>query len=158
MSFDIYLIGFSEGKSVDLAKEQVRAVLQKHSLEPLGNDSFNVNFPDGSHVELSASGLNDSGKFECCAFNIINMSDAIVRFVFEVAKAGKGALLPTMEPTPCILVDASLKESLPADLALPIVECESPEALIQLLAGGYKKWSAYRDYVTNKQSPSDSKV
>ena len=157
MSFDIFLAGFSHGKHCDLARDPFRAVLHKHKLEPCGDECYNVYFEDGSHVEADVSGLDGPGAFDCCAFYIIHNSDAIVRFIFELAAAGRGALFPTMEGPPCILVDAALRQHLPPDLGFIVVECPSPEELVRFLRGGYQDWSAYRDFVVNKYGTPDPK-
>lgn len=147
MSFDIHLIKFSKGQGCELPRERVRSLLHQHEYHQQSEDSFDVQFKDGSHVEFLAHGLASSDSFKGCAFWIRGMSTEIIRFVFEVAKEADTVLFPTMEGNPCILVRPDQRVELPGDLDLPIVECSSPEELGRLVMDGYQAWLRYRNHV-----------
>ena len=147
MSFDIHLIRFAKGRACELPRESVRAALHGYTFRQLSLDSYDVQFQDGSHVEFDAHGLSGSAAFNGCVFWIRGMSDAIIRFVFEVARAGETVLFPTMEGNPCILVRPGQNVELPPDLDLPLAECYTPEQLGRFVADGYQDWSRYRDHV-----------
>lgn len=151
MSFDVYLQRFDKGQPAKVSREQVLSVLRSTKFS--GPDDFGfyvVKFPDGQDVEFSAEGLQGSGEFTGCSFQIRGMSPHLVRFMFEVAKAGDMVLIATMEPFVPILSRPEQQEQLPAELAendpAPVV-CGSPEELDSLLSGSYESWQKYRDQV-----------
>jgi len=147
MSFDLYFIKFSKGKGGDLPREPMRRILQNQVFNQTDEDCYDIRFPDGSHVELDATGLSGSEPLSCCAFYIRGMTEAIVRLAFEITRETGCVMFPVMEDSPCVLVDASQRAELPAGFDGPIVECHSADELGQLLVGGYKEWSRYRDQV-----------
>jgi hypothetical protein len=154
MSFDVHLQKFADGHAADANREGVRAVLQSTAF--VGPDEFGfyvVTFPDDIRVELSASGLDGTGAFTGCAFFIRGMSSDLVRFIFEVARAGDMVILPAMEHFVPILSSPEQRAHLPADLTdrdpAPVV-CDTPEGLESLLSGGYEGWKKYRDQILNK--------
>jgi hypothetical protein len=151
MSFDVFLQRFEAGQSAQVSRERVLAVLRATKFHPLHSaDYYAVEFPDGSDVEFAADGLQGTGDFKGCAFFIHGMSQHLVRFMLEVAKAGDMVILPAMEPFVPILSLAEQQKQLPAELAEndpePVL-CGSPEELEILLSGGYEGWQNYRDRV-----------
>ena len=151
MSFDVYLQRFDKGEPAEVSREPVLTVLR--SAKFTGPDDLGfyvVEFPDGQDVEFSAEGLQGSGEFTGCAFHIRGISPHLVRFMFEVAKAGDMVLVATMEPFVPILSRPEQRQQVPAELAendpAPVV-CGSPEELHSLLSGGYESWQEYRDQV-----------
>ena len=139
MSFDVYLQKFARGESAEVSREQVLAILR--NTEFSGPDNFGfyvVKFPDGQDVEFSAKGLQGSGEFMSCSFQIRGMSPNLVRFILEVARAGDMVMLPAMEDFVPILSRPEQRKELPEDLASnepePVV-CGSPEELESLLSG-----------------------
>jgi hypothetical protein len=151
MSFDVFLQRFAAGQSAQVSREQVRAVLTTRKfIGPNDFGFFIVQFPDGVDVEFSAKGLRDSADFKGCAFHIRCMSPHLVRFMFEVAKAGDMVMLPLMEDFVPILSNSAQRGELPTELIQkdpgPVL-CGSPEELESLLAGGFAEWQKYRDKV-----------
>ncbi|MGA3269306.1 MAG: hypothetical protein ABSE16_21125 [Verrucomicrobiota bacterium] len=141
MSFDVFLQRFGGGKPAEVSREPVLAVLRTTKFR--GPDDFGVyvvEFPDGQEVERSAEGLQGPGAFKDCSFEIHGMSPHLVRFMFEVAKAGDMVMLPAMEDFVPILSRPEQRKELPEDLAgnePEPVGCDSPEELDLLLSGGY---------------------
>jgi hypothetical protein len=151
MSFDIYLQRFANGKPAEVSREPVLAVLRTTKFS--GPDDFGVytvEFPDGQEVEFSAEGLQGCGEFTGCSFEIRDMSPHLVRFVFEIARAGDMVMIPAMEEFVPILSRPEQQKELSEDLASndpePVV-CSSTEELESLLSGGYAGWQKYRDQV-----------
>jgi hypothetical protein len=148
MSFDIFLQKFSEGKPAEANREAVLAVLNKVAFT--GPDKFGfhiVKFPDGVDVEFSAKELYSIGEFTGCAFNVREMSPHLIKFIFEIAKAGDMIILPSNGDS-LILSLPDQNQHLPQDLAEndpPPVVCESAAELEALLCGGYEQWRKYRD-------------
>jgi hypothetical protein len=155
MSFDIFLQRFAGGKPAEVSREPVLAVLRTTKFS--GPDDFGiyvVEFPDGQEVEFSAKGLQGSGEFKDCSFEIHGMSPHLVRFMFEIAKAGDMVMLPAMEDFVPILSLPEQRKELPAELAEndpePLI-CGSPEELESLLSGGYAGWQKYRDKILHEK-------
>ena len=149
MSFDVYLERFEAGKSAQVSREPVLAVL-KTAKYTTPHNCYVVEFPDGTDVEFSASELEGSGDFTGCAFFIHGNSPHLTKFIFEIARAGDMVIFATMEPFVPILSRSEQRQQLPAELAEndpePVVCC-SPEELDSLLSGGYESWQKYRDQV-----------
>jgi hypothetical protein len=154
MSLDIFLQKFSAGQPTEVNREQVLAIL--NATKFTGPDNFGyyiVSFPDGVDVEFSAKGLDGRTKFNGCMFHIRGMNSQLVKFIFEIAKAGDMVILPATEDFVPILSIAGQRQHLPSDLAKnepkPIL-CESSGELESLLSGGFGGWCKYRDQVVNK--------
>lgn len=149
MSFDVYLKRFEAGKSAQVSREPVLAVL-KTAKYTNPHNCYVVEFPDGADVEFSASELEGSGDFADGAFFIHGKSLHLTKFIFEIARAGDMVRLAAMEPFVPILTRAEQRQQLPAELAgndpEPVI-CRSPEELDSLLSGGYEAWQNYRDRV-----------
>ena len=141
MSFDVFLQRFQDGKSAAADHESVRRVLEGRRRSEIGGDAYDVQFDDGSHVEFSPG-----------AFSLRGISQEVVAFMFEVAKAGRTVMFPAMEGSLCIVFDADQKAHLPRQLSekFNVVECQSAEELAELLSGGYSSWRAYRDRIVGK--------
>jgi hypothetical protein len=153
MSFDVFLTKLVAGKPADVNREQVRAVLQTTKFTGPNEFGFYVvEFSDGVDVQFSAEGLDGAGEFRDCAFHIRGMGSHLVRFIFEIAKAGDMVILPAMEPFVPILTSPEQIKELPPGLAkdgLEPVVCRAPAELESLLCGGYAGWRKYRDQVIN---------
>jgi len=149
MSFDVILIKFSAGMPAKSNREAVLAVLNAAKFQgPNDHDFYVVEFADGYSVELYSNGLHGEGEFTGCTFFMRGMSPDLVRFVFDMAKAGDMVMLPTMENFVPILSSPGQQNELPKDLAeneIPPVLCRSPEELWALLVDGYDGWKKYRD-------------
>ena len=151
MSFDVFLQKFVRGEPAKANRESVRAVLSTQDFS--GPDDFgfyDVRFTDGSEVEFSASGLSGESDFAACAFHIRGMSQRLVSFIWDIAKAGEMVILPAMDDFVPILSSLEQHNHLPQDLArdfpVPVV-CKSPAELESLLVGGYSGWQRYRNQV-----------
>jgi hypothetical protein len=88
MSFDLYLERLVSGESAEVDKVAVLEQLRRHC--PDREDKwgvYDVRFPDGSHVEFVAKGLESAEKFSGCAFHLRGFTPLIVEFVLFTALA-----------------------------------------------------------------------
>jgi hypothetical protein len=157
MSFDVFLQKFDAGEPAQADRELVLNVLRTHRYDgPDGFGFYVVKFPDGSDVEFSAKGLEDNTGFTDCAFHIRGMGQHLVRFIFEIAKAGDMVILPAMDPFVPILSRPAQIDAVPAGLAendpKPVF-CESADELQSLLSEGYGAWKKYRDQIAKSEAP-----
>jgi hypothetical protein len=151
MSFDVFLVTFRNGGKSTADAAAARTVLERsrHNRRP-EFDVYDVNFEDGSHVELCAGGLEGGGEsFDGCMFALRGFSDAIGSFIFEFSRAAGCVIFPAMEPACVLLPREDLAAHLPADLSedfqrIPV--CSGHE-LLAALNGGYDAWRAYRAHV-----------
>ncbi len=148
MSFDIFLQKFENGAPAEVSRSGILALLK--SKQYTGPDSFGVydiQFPDGVSVEFSAQGLESSGAFEGCAFHIRVFSEQLVDFVFDVARAGNMAVIPTTEDAIVLLTSEDDKRELPSDVlqGSHLILLTSAAELQVILQQGYTVWSKYRE-------------
>jgi hypothetical protein len=159
MSFDLHLQHFSRGNSASVDPAPVVEVLAKENYT--GPDPFGfycVEFADGTTVEFNASGLNGQGPFSGCAFHVRGMGNHLVRFVFDVARAGNFVIFncqgnDSQESPVLIMVRSDQTEHLPGDLTTQYESrpvCTSPEMLGALLFSDYDEWQDYRDQIVHK--------
>jgi len=156
VSFDVFLQRFSGGEGAEVDRRAVREVLAKTTYR--GPDDFGfyvVAFPDGVEVEFSASGLESQESFTGCVFHIRGIGDDLIKFMFDVARAGDMVMIPAMEDTPLVLVSDAQRSAVPSDMLddLRPALVRSPEELGALLSGGFDGWSAYRDKVLGQSGP-----
>jgi hypothetical protein len=151
MSFDVFLQRFVGGKPAQVDRQAVSSILEATQFERAGKSGFYlVQFPDGAHVEFSAQGLDGSRDFGGCAFHIRAMSSDLVRFIFDVAKAGDMVILATMDCCGPILVAPEQERELPREMLQALgdpVLCASSKDLENLLLCGHAEWRRYRDQV-----------
>ncbi len=115
MSFDVFLQRFAGGESAEVDRRPVREVLR--SARHRGPDTFGfyvVAFPDGVEVEFSAKGLESKESFTGCAFHFRGFGDALMTFVFEVARAGDMVIIPAMEGNPLVLLSEEQQTRCPS--------------------------------------------
>jgi hypothetical protein len=116
MSFDVFLTKFSAGMPAESNRDAVLAVLNKAKFQgPDEHGFYVVEFADGHSVEFSAGGLQGEGEFNDCAFHIRGMSPDLVRFVFEIAKAGDMVMMPATEDFVPILSLPGQQNELPKE-------------------------------------------
>ena len=158
MSFDVFLQRFVAGKPAEVMREAVQAVLDSTDFTgPSELGFYLVRFPDGVSVEFLAGGLSGTQKFTGCAFFIRGMSPHLIRFIFEVAKAGDMGIIPMMEDSVMIFPSMEQLHQLPLNYppkGCRRVVCASPEELECLMTGGYSGWQKYRNYVMNEKQDS----
>ena len=151
MSFDVFLVTFRNGGKATANAAAARAVLERsrHNRRP-EFDAYDVNFEDGSHVELYAGGLEGGEEpFDGGMFALRGYSDAIGSFIFEFSRAAGCVIFPAMEPACVLLPREDLAAHLPADLGgdFQRIPVSSGRELLAALNGGYDTWRAYRDHV-----------
>jgi hypothetical protein len=151
MSFDLFLVRFRDGGKVTADAAAARAVLERNRYEHRPEfNAYDINFGDGSHVEMYADGLHGDDKpFDGGMFALRGFSGAIGEFVFEFSRAAGCVIFPAMEPACVLLPRDDLVSHLPTDLGekfrrIPVAS--GPE-LLAALKGGYDSWRAYRDHV-----------
>jgi len=153
MSFDVFLQRFKDGDSAEADRMPVREVLSETAFR--GPDEFGfyvVAFPGGGDVEFSAKGLESQEPFTDCAFHIRGFSDGLMKFIFDVARAGDMVILPAMKGNPLVMVSESQAREIPSDLRdgfRPIV-VRSGQELAAVLSGGFEGWAAYRDQILRR--------
>jgi hypothetical protein len=153
MSFDVFLQRFAGGEPAQVDGRAVREVLS--SVTHRGPDDFGfyaVTLSDGAEVELSAKGLETRASFTGCAFHIRESSDGLMKFMFDIARAGDMVIVPAMEGNPLILVSQQQQNDVPVDLResfQPVVVGSAGE-LGAALSGGFEGWAAYREQVLGR--------
>ncbi|PWT86620.1 MAG: hypothetical protein C5B56_12145 [Proteobacteria bacterium] len=157
MSFDVFLQRFADGESAHVDRRPVREVLKSANYR--GPDDFGVYvvaFPDGVEVEFSAKGLESGESFKGCAFHIRGFGDGLIKFMFDVARAGDMVIIPTMEDNPLVLVSEQQKKNVPVDLqeSFQSIVVDSAGELGAVLSGGFEGWCAYRDQVLRRSPPA----
>ncbi len=155
MSFDVFLQRFRNSESADVERRPVREVLDAASYR--GPDEFGfyvVAFPDGIEVEFSAKGLESQEPFTGCAFHIRGFGDDLMKFMFDVARAGDMVIIPAMEGNPLVLVSEAQAREIPSDLreSFRSIVVGSAKELGAVLSGGFEGWSAYRDHVLRQSN------
>jgi hypothetical protein len=152
MSFDLHLERLEFGKSAQVDRACVLSLLRRHcqnSADRFGY--YELKFPDGSHVELQAKGLESDDSFTGCGFHLRGFSPAILTFVFDLAVAGDMVIFnaqgieDSLEKPLVILVNQLQKIHLPEGMGHHPVLCTSPRQLTQLLGLSFEQWSEFRD-------------
>ncbi len=156
MSFDIFLARFERGKLANAPREPVLAVLRARAYA--GPDQFGfyvIELAGQDSVEFSARGLESHDPFQKCAFHVRCWSSGVAEVLFDVAKAGRFAVLPAMEENPLILVEREMLADVPADMLeeLRPVFVTSAKALADGLSSGFQAWAGYRDHVVGNGAP-----
>jgi hypothetical protein len=150
MSFDIFMQHFKDGKAAEAPRDAILELLRSSQHTEADRFGFyHVALADGLTVEFSAKGLESSGTFSGCAFQVRAFGDRLAEFVYQVACAGKMVIMPATRDAIAILVSAEMKQHLPDDLLAnltPVVIGSSAELKV-LLATGFDGWRMYRDQV-----------
>ncbi|MCA9441346.1 MAG: hypothetical protein KC964_11100 [Candidatus Omnitrophica bacterium] len=148
MSFDIFLQHFVNGESAEADRRDVLDVLATVDYDgPDKYGSYHVAFPDGVVVEFDASGLESEESFTGCAFCRCGFGDDLVKFIFDVARAGDMVIMVPMEPAPMFLISEDQKAGVPPDLLenfQPIL-VRSPDEIADAIQLGFEQWAAYRE-------------
>lgn len=149
MSFDVLLQRFWAGEPAEVARQPILEVLSASTHQRIDRDFYAVQLADGSSVELSASGLESHEPFTGCAFHIRGAGADLVRFIFDIARAGDMVIIPTMDGAPLALLSPEQERDLPEEIVEsfhPIL-VRSPDELAPILLAGLEGWSAYRDHI-----------
>jgi len=158
VSFDIFLARFERGELAEAPRESVLAVLRTHRYT--GPDQFGfytVELPDGDSVEFSARGLESREPFQKCAFHVRRFGPGVTGFIFDIAKAGRFAVVPAMDGNPLFLVESDMMADLPSDMLedLRPVFVTSASAMADGFCGGFRAWAEYRDHVVGAKASSE---
>jgi hypothetical protein len=153
VSFDVFLQRFANGERAEVDRLPVREVLRAATYR--GPDDFGfyvVAFPDGVEVEFSARGLESEKSFTECAFHIHGIGDGLMKFVFDVARAGDMVIIPAMEGNPLVMVSESQGASVPVDVSASLqpILVRSPGELGAVLTSGVEGWSTYRAHILGR--------
>jgi hypothetical protein len=152
VSFDLYLERLVSGESAAVDKTAVLVQLRRHC--PDRGDKwgvYDVRFPDGSHVEFAAKGLESGDKeFTGCAFHLRELGPAILDFVLDIARAGDMFIFNAQgRDTPVSPVAIVVREAqichLPKAAWLNPVHCTSTVHLAALLGADHREWERFRD-------------
>ena len=147
MSFDIAFLRYQNGRSATIDRESVRAILRRHRVASSQFDegSYEVRFDDGSYVEIFAPALEGTSEFDGFGAGFRSMTDSVVTFLFEFARACDLVIGVEADDEAYILVDSGQRRHLPSELDASVTECTSALGLAQALSVGYGEWSDYRD-------------
>jgi hypothetical protein len=152
MSFDVFLTAFRNGAAVPADAEAARGVLARYDCrQQPGFNAYGVTFPDGSHVELFATGLDGTGEkpFSGGMFALRGITESVGTLIFEFAAAAGCVAMPAMEQA-CVLIPRDdLPAHLPADLTADFqaVPVSNGAEVVAALQGGHAAWLAYRNRV-----------
>ena len=159
MSFDVFAQAFRDGGAAVGDAVAARAVLSgvQYTHDPQF-DSYDINFPDGSHLEMDAEGLDGRKPFDGAMFSLRGISDAVGGFIFSFTRAAGFVLVPAMEPASVLLTNESQAQHLAPDLAndLQVIVISSGAEVLAALQGGYDSWRAYRDRVVGQSESGSS--
>jgi len=156
MSFDVFLQRFKCGEQAEVERASVLAELRAVNHTEFDEFGFSIiTFHDGIDVEFSAGGLVSNESFTGCAFHIRGFGGPLVKFMFDVARAGDMVVIPVMEGSPVGLVTDAQQCELPPEMRgdFKSARLQSAQELGVLLQGGFEAWSAYRDAVSRKAEP-----
>jgi hypothetical protein len=156
MSFDVHLFHF-EHAEIDLDK--IRGLFKglNYKFDPeFGH--YAISFSDGSHAELYAKGLHNSGEFKSAMFVLRSLSTAKLQFIYEFAAAGRMVMIATIDPPTALLPFEELHADLPADIKerFQIIPVSSHHELGMLLSGGFAQWKAYRNQIAGQSRKDGS--
>jgi hypothetical protein len=130
-------------ESLTPAEEKaVRAVLKNANAK--GPDDFGyyvVETNDGGGAEVSTDKLRDS-----CMVSVRGLTPGLVRFLFDVLKAGNWVMLPAMATNIAITSSPEHLKGVP-DGFPEVATCTSADELGVLLSDGFKAWKKYRNRV-----------
>jgi hypothetical protein len=151
MSFDLFLERFESGESAQVDRVTVLKLLRQHCQD--SEDQFGfylLKFPDGSHTEFQAKGLESSSSSTGCAFHLRGFSPTVLTFIFDVALSGDMVIFNAQgKDSPdnplAILVHQTQKAHLPQAAGRHPILCTSPRHLSQLLGLAFEEWTEFRD-------------
>lgn len=154
MSFDLLLTTFRNGGPAAADAAAARRVLERtRYVHRPKFDAYDINFEDGSHVQMFAGGLHGGDKpFDGAMFAMRGFSEAIGTFIFEFSRAAGCVIIPALGPS-CVLLP---REDQAAHLPAKVSEClqQIPIAngaeLLAAVSGGFNAWRDYRDHVVPK--------
>jgi hypothetical protein len=159
VSFDVFAQAFRDGGAAlgDFTAAQKVMAKHRHSNDPQFN-SYNVEFTDGSHLEMYVGGLDGKEPFDSAMFALRGISDAIGDFIFDFTRAAGFALLPAMDPVCVLLTDQKQRPHLPAGMSdeFQVIVISSGAELLAALEGGYETWLAYRNRVFGDSAASNA--
>ena len=153
MSFDIFLSRFQQGEVAEAPRDAIAAVLrQRQYVGPDQSGFYSVRLPDGHTVDFSARALQSPGRFDSCAFFLHGLSRDVAQLVYDVARAGRFAVLPAMEDSAVLLVEEDMADDLPPDMLQDLrpVYVADAAALFQVLSGGFAGWADCRNHVVDE--------
>jgi hypothetical protein len=126
----------------------VRGVLKQADTQ--GPDEFGcfiVELKDRGRAEVFGSDLAEG-----CMVALRGLTPDIVKFLFDLLKAGNWVMCPAMEDPIAVTTSPDKMCGTPGDFP-EVLTCESAEELGVLLSGGFKAWKKYRDQVVRDANP-----
>ena len=161
MSFDVFLITFRNGVNAEADASAARSVLERYRFKKSPEfDAYDLDFDDGSHLEMYTGGLDDSGKkFDGAMFALRGFGAMIGTFIFEFSRAAGSAIFPAMEPACVLLPRDDLAVHLPASVTEKFkqIPVANGEELLAALSGGYDAWRVYRDHIISKSDDAPAR-
>jgi hypothetical protein len=126
----------------DVELQAVQQVLKRANAQgPDDQGCYVVQLEDGGEAEVFGSDLANS-----CMVALQGMTDDLLRFLFDLLKAGNWVMLPAMEDPVAITTSPGILRGIPDDFPR-VVTCNSAAELGVLLSSGVHAWEEYRDQV-----------
>jgi hypothetical protein len=123
----------------------VRGVLKKAgAAKPDHYGCYVVELGDGSGAEVFGKDLENG-----CMVALHDLTPDIIRFLFDLLKAGRWVMTPASEENVAITTSPEQMWGLPDDFP-EVVTCPSAEELEVLLCNGYKAWKKFRNQVVRE--------
>jgi hypothetical protein len=123
-----------------------------HSSGASGPDEFGcyvLELSDGGSAEVFASGLDGPQPCEGLMVSLRSMTPGLVRFLWELCRAGNMAATPVMEDEVVVVASEGQRRRV-LERWPQVVVVGSSEGFGRLLSGGLAAWQAYRDQVTEE--------
>ena len=134
----------------DAERAAVRKLLKSGgAAKPDEFGCYAVEFKDGGSAEVFASELAGSEQCDGLMVSLHGLTPAVVRFLFELCRAGNMSATPIMEDEVVVVVSEAQRLRVQGRWPEAIV-AGSPEELSRLLSGGVTAWQAYRDQVVGE--------
>lgn len=153
MSYDVFAQAFRDGGSATGDAAAARAVIagEVHSHDPQF-DLYDVQFADGSYLEMYAGGLDGRKSFNGAMFAIRSFGGPIGDFMFRFCRAA-GFVLFAAKEAPCVLLTEQRQSGhLPVGMVddFRVIMVTSGAELLAALHGGYEGWRNYRDKIVSE--------
>jgi hypothetical protein len=126
----------------EMELDAVRQVLRRaNASTPDEFGCYVVQLEDGGSAEVFGSKLASG-----CMVALRGMTDDLIKFLFDLLKAGNWVMLPAMDGNVTIIPSSVFLKNVP-DGFPRVVVCNSAAELGMLLSNGVEEWEKYRNQV-----------
>ena len=132
----------------DEERTAVQLLLSQYGAESADECGYYTpTFDDGTSIILHFEGLVDDPKFLGGMISLRANSDAIVKFLFEIADAGNFVMIPMMEGNPEIDTKKTTADSVSGRMP-DILVAQSAEDIALIISPGFEAWDRCRKRAT----------